>query len=175
MENKRLKLPAGIQTFEKLREENCVYVDKTHHFIHLIEQGSVYFLSRPRRFGKSLTISTFDALFSGKKELFKGLYAEEFFNRPEFKPRPVIRLDMSGVETYKGIEEIEISLQFITSCVAQKLDIEVTEALSPSKIFKQLIRNAAEKYDSKVVVLIDEYDKPFSRILKRIIGKHSLR
>ena len=73
------KLPIGIQTFEKLREGGYLYVDKTKYLIDLIENGSVYFLSRPRRFGKSLTISTFDALFSGKRELFKGLYAEEFF------------------------------------------------------------------------------------------------
>ena len=73
---KLLKLPVGIQTFERLRTEGYIYVDKTKYLIDIIDRGSVYFLSRPRRFGKSITISTFDALFSGKKELFKGLYAE---------------------------------------------------------------------------------------------------
>ena len=71
MENKMLKLPAGIQTFEKLRKKNCVYVDKTKYLVDIIDNVDVCFLARPRRFGKSLTVSTFDALFSGKKELFK--------------------------------------------------------------------------------------------------------
>ena len=106
METKRLKLPAGIQTFEKLRKDNCVYVDKTKFLIDLIDNGSIYFLARPRRFGKSLTISTLDALFSGEKELFKGLEAaEEFLNRPEFEPSPVIRLDMSRTTTSEGLEK----------------------------------------------------------------------
>ena len=89
------KLPIGIQTFEKLREKGYLYVDKTKYLVDLIDSGNFYFLSRPRRFGKSLTISTFDALFSGKRELFEGLAAEEFFERPDYRPYPVIRLDMS--------------------------------------------------------------------------------
>jgi hypothetical protein len=95
MESKRLKLPIGIQTFEKLRKRNCVYVDKTQYLVHLIDHVDICFLARPRRFGKSLTVSTFDALFSGNKDLFKGLYAEEFLNRPDFEPSPIIWLDMS--------------------------------------------------------------------------------
>ena len=91
------KLPIGIQDFEKLRNEGFLYVDKTEYLIRLIDNGSAYFLSRPRRFGKSLTASTFEALFSGKKELFKGLYAEEFFNRPDYTSYPVLHLDMSKV------------------------------------------------------------------------------
>ena len=103
MENKRLNLPIGIQTFEKLRERNGVYVDKTKYLVDLIDKVDICFLARPRRFGKSLTVTTFDALFSGKKELFKGLYAEEFLNRPDLKPNPVIRLDMSKVTSDFGI------------------------------------------------------------------------
>ncbi len=75
--SKLLKLPVGIQTFEQLIRDGYVYVDKTKYLIKLIDSGKVYFLSRPRRFGKSITISTFNALFSGKKELFKGLCAED--------------------------------------------------------------------------------------------------
>jgi hypothetical protein len=74
MEQRRLKLPIGIQTFEKLREKNCVYVDKTKYLVDLIDNVDICFLARPRRFGKSLTDSTFDALFSGKKELNKHYY-----------------------------------------------------------------------------------------------------
>ena len=96
---KLLKLPIGIQDFEKLRQGGYLYVDKTKYLIDLIDSGAVYFLSRPRRFGKSLTISTFDALFSGKTKLFEGLYAEEFLNRPDYKISPVVRLDMSKTTT----------------------------------------------------------------------------
>ena len=75
MENKRLKLPTGIPTFEEIRTGGYVYVDKTQYLVNLIDTGKIYFLARPRRFGKSLTVSTFEALFSGRKDLFKGLYA----------------------------------------------------------------------------------------------------
>ena len=90
MASKRLKLSIGIQTFEELRMDGYVYVDKTKYLINMIDTGKIFFLARPRRFGKSVTVSTFYALFSGKKELFKGLYAEEFMTRPDFKPSPVI-------------------------------------------------------------------------------------
>ena len=73
------KLPIGIQSFEKIREGNYIYVDKTKQILNLIENGECYFLSRPRRFGKSLTISTLESMFKGKTELFKGLYAEVLF------------------------------------------------------------------------------------------------
>ena len=97
--DKLQKLPIGIQDFEKLRESGYLYVDKTQYLVDIIDRGSVFFFSRPRRFGKSLTISTFDALFSGKKELFAGLYAEEFLNRPDYKVSPIVRLDMSTTTT----------------------------------------------------------------------------
>ena len=123
MERKRLKLPIGIQTFEEIRTEGYVYIDKTKYLVELIDKGKIYFLARPRRFGKSLTISTLDALFSGKKELFKGLYAEEFMNRPTFKPSPVIRLDMSEITTDQGIESIRASILKLTREVVNELNI----------------------------------------------------
>ena len=73
----KLKLPIGIQTFETIRTESYLYIDKTRFLVNLIDSGKIFFLARPRRFGKSLTISNFDALFSGKKELFDGLDTEE--------------------------------------------------------------------------------------------------
>ena len=76
MEKKRLKLPIGIQTFSELRTDGYVYVDKTKYLVNMIDTGKIYFLARPRRFGKSVTVSTFDALFSGDRALFKGLYAQ---------------------------------------------------------------------------------------------------
>jgi len=162
MENKRLKLPIGIQTFDKLREGGYVYVDKTQHLIELIDRGEIYFLARPRRFGKSLTISTFDAIFSGKKELFKGLYAEEFLNRPDFMPSPVIRLDMSKVATNEGIENIRASILSQTRKVAKKLGVELSDTQISGDLLSELIAETAEKYEQKVVILIDEYDKPYT-------------
>ena len=93
------KLPEGIQIFDRIREEDYIYIDKTKYLLEMIDNGYLYFLARPRRFGKSLTCSTFEALFQGKKELFKGLDAEEFLDRPDFKPSPVIRLNMNGIST----------------------------------------------------------------------------
>ncbi|MDR0687355.1 MAG: AAA family ATPase, partial [Prevotellaceae bacterium] len=88
MEKRLKKLPTGIQTFEKIIRDGCIYVDKTRMLVNLVEKGSVYFLARPRRFGKSLTLTTLEAMFLGKKELFKGLYAEAWMNRPDFVKYP---------------------------------------------------------------------------------------
>ena len=158
----RLKLPKGIQTFEELRTGGYVYVDKTKYLVDLIDNGKPYFLARPRRFGKSLTISTFEALFSGRKELFKGLYAEEFLNRPNFQPSPVIRLDMSSINTGKGIEGIEESLLNLTKAMARQLGIKLSDTKLYGDLLRELIAETAEKYSQKVVVLVDEYDKPYT-------------
>jgi hypothetical protein len=162
MENNRLKLPVGIPTFEELRTDGYLYIDKTKYLVELIDTGKIYFLARPRRFGKSLTITTFDALFSGKKELFKGLYAESFLNRPDFKPSPVIRLDMSIVTTDEGIDGLKKSIKELISEQAERLNVEVTKDLSDSDMLRKLIINTANKYDRKVVILLDEYDKPYT-------------
>jgi hypothetical protein len=162
MENHRLKLPAGIQTFEEIRTDNYIYVDKTQYLVDLITTGKVYFLARPRRFGKSITVSTLEALFLGKNELFKGLYAEEFLKRPDFKSNPVIRLDMSDTTTAQGLEKIEFSLQLNTLKDKKKIDVEISENIPSGDMLSQLIANTAQKYNSKVVVLIDEYDKPYT-------------
>ncbi|GHS93827.1 ATPase AAA [Synergistales bacterium] len=152
------KLPVGIQTFDDIRNDGYLYVDKTKYLIDLIDRGKVYFLSRPRRFGKSLTISTFDALFSGKKELFKGLAAEEFFERPDYRTYPVIRLDMSLTVTDEGRDEFyESTLDIVEAC-AERYDLSL-ERTSPSRMFDKLIRELYKKHGS-VVVLVDEYDKP---------------
>ncbi|MCL2074119.1 MAG: ATP-binding protein [Marinilabiliaceae bacterium] len=162
MENKRLKLPAGLPTFEEIRTNGYIYVDKTKYLVNMIDTGKIYFLARPRRFGKSLTISTFYALFSGRKDLFKGLYAEEFLNRPEFVPSPVIWLDMGGVETYYGIEGIKESIKSKTLMIADELKIDIEKNALIGDILSKLIVKTAEKYNSKVVFLLDEYDKPYT-------------
>ena len=153
------KLPIGIQTFEKLREGGFLYVDKTKYLIDLIDNGSVYFLSRPRRFGKSLTISTFAALFSGKRELFKGLYAEEFCSRPEYTPHPVVKLDMSNLTTDMGPDTLRSSILYQLKKNADNLGVKIETTL-PGDAFDELLSRSAIKYGASVVVLIDEYDKP---------------
>ena len=158
----RLKLPIGIQTFETIRTEGCVYIDKTKYLINLIEKGHIYFLARPRRFGKSLAVSTFNAIFSGRKDLFKGLYAEEFLNRPDFKTSPVISLNMSRITTNQGIDMMELSLRRLTVEIASRFNIEIPEHISSGDILSSLIINTAKKYNQKVVILLDEYDNPYT-------------
>lgn len=110
-------LPIGIQNFKKLREKDCLYVDKTGILQELIENGSQYFLSRPRRFGKSLTLSTLEAMFKGEAELFKGLNAEEWVKAA--KPAFVLRLDMSRTITNSGHNLVK-SLKEMLSRFARK-------------------------------------------------------
>ena len=163
-----LKLPIGIQTFEQLRAEGYLYVDKTKYLIELIDNGKVYFLSRPRRFGKSLTISTFDALFSGKKELFGGLCAEEFFERTEYRTYPVVHLDMSKVTTNIDAREMERSITDLVKANARKHGIDDTNYdPSPSIALRRLFEDLNREI-GPVVVLVDEYDKPILDVLKNI-------
>ena len=162
MEKKKLNLPVGIQTFEEIRTRGNVYVDKTKYLVDLIDTGKIYFLARPRRFGKSLTVTTFDALFSGKKELFQGLYAEEFLNRPDFQSSPVIRLDMSKVSTNQGIEGIRTSILKKTREVAMNLDVELSDTQLCGDLLGELILATVRKYGQQVVILVDEYDKPYT-------------
>ena len=175
MENKRLKLPIGIQTFETIRTEGYVYVDKTGYLVDLIDTGKIYFLARPRRFGKSLTVSTFDALFSGKKELFKGLYAEEFLNRPDFTTSPVIRLDMSKAITDSGIDELRKSIKQLILELAKKIEVELAEDLHEGDMLRKLIINSATQYNRKVVVLVDEYDKPYTDFVNDPVMAEKIR
>ena len=96
--------PIGKQNFEKLRNEGCVYVDKTALMYKLVKEGSAYFLSRPRRFGKSLLLSTLKAYFTGKKELFQGLAVEQL--EKDWFVHPVLHLDLNA-EKYSNIEELD--------------------------------------------------------------------
>ncbi|MDR1632586.1 MAG: ATP-binding protein [Dysgonamonadaceae bacterium] len=161
MEKRLKKLPTGIQTFEKIIADGCIYVDKTRMLINLIETGNVYFLARPRRFGKSLTLTTLEAMFLGKKELFKGLYAEAWMNRPDFVKYPVIRLSMNKVTTDSGIENLRNSICKIVYDEAQKSGIKLSDCKIPGALFEELIVGLLNKYNEKVVILIDEYDKPY--------------
>ena len=157
MEKKLQSLPIGTYHFEKLRQRGHLYVDKTAPLVELINAGDWYFLSRPRRFGKSLTLSTLDAMFRGKAELFHGLAAEDWVAEQAEHPCPVLRLDMSMLDV-RGVDEFEGSLMREMARMAEDSEIEIKSTL-PGGVLRDLIIGL---YDAggPVVVLIDEYDKP---------------
>ena len=150
------RLPLGMQTFSEVRELECAYVDKTPLAIKLAESGKMYFLARPRRFGKSLFLDTLRNLFESKRELFQGLYAEH--NWDWAVKYPVIKLDMSGDST--SVSAIRSTLEDNLRYTAKRLNVELSDASEPAKLFQQLIRAAHEQHGRQVVLLIDEYDKP---------------
>lgn len=153
------RYPIGIQSFEKLRSEGYLYVDKTRQMYELIQMGNPYFLSRPRRFGKSLLLSTLEAYYLGKKELFEGLFIETV--EREWKTYPVLHLDLNA-EKYENREDLEKILEDQLSNWEKIYDAHSTID-SYSIRFKNVIKQACEKTGLRVVVLIDEYDKPLLR------------
>ena len=148
------ELPVGIQTFRKLIDGNYLYVDKTEHIYKLLVHGSVYFLSRPRRFGKSLLISTLNEIFEGNKELFKGLwiYKADY----AWEKHPVVRIDFSKSKARNGDELINYILYQLDK-TAQLYGITLEQTQYDIK-FDELLTKLSGI--NKVVVLIDEYDKP---------------
>lgn len=156
MEANYRRYPIGIQNFEQLRNGNCVYVDKTELIYRLTHTDSIYFLSRPRRFGKSLLVSTLEAYFQGKKHLFEGLAMERL--ETEWAEYPVLHMDFSGSKYYdvdmlKSAINVEITRW-------EKLYGKEEGETSFSNRFEGVIRRAYEKTGKQVVVLIDEYDAP---------------
>ena len=151
------ELPIGIQDFEMLRRDNLLYVDKTERLLELIKNGRRYFLSRPRRFGKSLTLSTLEAMFGGKAELFGGLAAEEWVKEQAEKPLPVLRFDMSAREATSA-ETLRDSLKMMTLRSAKQFGIELISDMLNDRLGELL--EGLYKRCGGAVVLIDEYDKP---------------
>ncbi|HEY7771540.1 MAG TPA: AAA family ATPase, partial [Marinagarivorans sp.] len=150
------KLPIGLQSFAKLRNEGCYYVDKTPYMHQLIEQGSYYFLSRPRRFGKSLFLDTLQQLFEGKRNLFKGLFIEDKWDWQI--TYPVVRFGFgSGVMETRAQLDINIYEQLASN--AERLGVTLTAGSIPGQL-QQLLQYTQQKYGQNVVLLIDEYDKP---------------
>lgn len=155
------KLPIGIQTFEDIRTNNYLYVDKTALVWRIANTGKPYFLSRPRRFGKSLLLSTFEAYFEGKKELFKGLAIEKM--ETEWKQYPVLHLDLNA-EKYDSPERLgNILSNQLTQWEA--LYGKGADENTLSTRFSGIIRRACEQAGCGVVVLVDEYDKPLLQAL----------
>ena len=149
-------LTSGVYSFEDLIQGNFLYVDKTEYIWQLIRPAKgLYFLSRPRRFGKSLTLSTLKAVFEGKKELFKGL---AIYDKPyDWKKHPIIHLDMNGRD-FSTVENMERSFRQVLLEQADINGVELKETTSDT-MFHQLIRMLHDR-DGDVVILLDEYDKP---------------
>ncbi len=152
----RFKLPIGIQSFEIIRTEGYYYVDKTPFVEKLVNSGKYFFLSRPRRFGKSLFLDTLKQAFLGKRELFKGLYLEN--NWDWSKKYPVIHISF-GAGVKKKVEFLEKKINYILEDHAKDYEVLLKKDMIPEK-FEELIKKLYEKFNQKVVVVVDEYDKP---------------
>jgi hypothetical protein len=150
-------LPIGVYDFAQMIKGNFVYVDKTRHVYELARiPQAFYFLSRPRRFGKSLLVSTLRALFEGRKELFKGLWIES--SNWEWKPHPVIKIDFSEIQLTDA-RTLEQSLFAGLDQLAEPFAITLKQNLLANKLV-ELITELGKKFQEKAVILIDEYDKP---------------
>ncbi len=148
--------PIGIQDFEKLRTDGYVYVDKTALIYKLATTGSYYFLSRPRRFGKSLLISTMEAYFRGKRELFKGLAIEHL--EKDWKEYPILHIDLNS-RRYENAESLRLELNKYLEIWERRYGDEFKDRALEERFF-QIIAKAYEKTGQRVVILVDEYDKP---------------
>ncbi|MDR1485496.1 MAG: AAA family ATPase, partial [Planctomycetaceae bacterium] len=165
------KLPVGVQDFEKLRLGQNIYVDKTRHLYNLIKLPISYFISRPRRFGKSLFLSTIMAYFRGQKELFDGLEIAKL--EKEWVEYPVIYIDLN-----KAAYQNEQTLKNVLNEILKQYESmwEVTNIADELSLrFDNLIQTAHEKSRQKVVVLIDEYDKPLINSLHKSEINDSIR
>ncbi|MDL1968883.1 MAG: AAA family ATPase, partial [Deltaproteobacteria bacterium] len=151
------KYPIGIQSFEKIRSSNFYYVDKTEFVYNLVkEESGYYFLSRPRRFGKSLFLDTLHQAFAGRKKYFNGLFLENNWNWDE--QLPVLHISF-GAGIFKDIDSLNSRFNYLLSRFAEKYKVKLKEK-NISDRFDELVRKISEKQNQKVVILIDEYDKP---------------
>ena len=158
------RLPIGMQTFRELRERDCYYVDKTAYIKRLLDEGKQYFLSRPRRFGKSLFLDTLKELFEGSEELFAGLHVHQ---RHDWTERhPVVRLSFGG-GNFKEPANLDASVMAQLEGVAEQAGVSARYATAPER-FAHLIRTLHAHAGQRVAVLVDEYDKP---ILDALVEK----
>ena len=152
----RRRLPIGIQTFRKIQEENCYYVDKTAHMRRLLDEGTHYFLSRPRRFGKSLFLDTLKELFEGNEPLFEGLYIHIHW---DWSVRyPVVRLDF-GSGNFKEVGYLQANVMEQLAAIERRTGIVSEHTTAPGR-FASILEILHERAGQRVVVLVDEYDKP---------------
>ncbi|UQB43345.1 AAA family ATPase [Thiomicrospira microaerophila] len=151
------KLPIGIQTFSEIREEDYVYIDKTGLAYELLQSYKYVFLSRPRRFGKSLFLDTLRNIFEGNKDLFAGLAIEDRWDWSV--SYPVIQISFAEGKL-KSVKDLEDKFEEIFLQNQQRLGITCQFDARDRRCFSELIRKAHAKYNQKVVILVDEYDKP---------------
>jgi len=163
-----MKYPIGIQSFEKIRTEGFAYIDKTTQIYNLATYGTHYFLSRPRRFGKSLLLSTMKAYFQGKKELFDGLAIAEL--EKEWKSYPVLHIDLNA-EKYNTPEALDSTLNRLLLEWEKMYGTGAGEDTLSNRFHGVIARAAMQSENKKVVILVDEYDKP----LLEAIGKPELQ
>ena len=159
----RQRYPIGIQTFEKIREGNYAYVDKTGYVYDLAHSFQFVFLSRPRRFGKSLLVSTMKSYFEGRRDLFEGLAVSRL--ETEWRQHPVLHISLASAKggTIQNLQEMAgLQLEWLE----KKYGIECTKEGLGARL-ETLIKGCAEKYGEKVVVLIDEYDAPLLTVLHK--------
>ena len=149
------KLPIGVQTFRDIIENNYLYLDKTKDIYNFFtDDGKYYFLSRPRRFGKSLLVSTLKEIFSGNRELFKGLW---IYDKIEWQTYPVIHIDFTKI-SYDSPEELKKSIERAIRYIAKEYEVQLAEDTDYKETFSRLTAELSKR--NKVVLLIDEYDKP---------------
>lgn len=148
------KLPIGIQTFEKIIEENMLYVDKTEYIYNFVTTGETYFLSRPRRFGKSLLISTFKSLFEGRRDLFKDLWIDG--SDYDWRPHPVIAISFARI-AFHNPEVLRENLIDVLNDHAHAYGCTIGNSKLPGRVLSELVVQLARQH-GKVVILIDEYD-----------------
>ena len=156
------KYPVGIQTFERIRKENYLYIDKTDLMWKMTKESPYVFLSRPRRFGKSLLTTTLDAYFQGRKDLFEGLKIMEL--EKEWEQYPVIHVDLSTAKRQPSADELRRVLLLLLDSLTEKFGKKENEK-SPGDVVRGLIRRAYEQTGKQVVIIIDEYDAPLLDVL----------
>lgn len=156
-----MKYPIGIQDFEQIRQEGYVYVDKTSLVYDLVTKGKIYFLSRPRRFGKSLLVSTLENYFLGRKELFRGLAIDSL--EKEWAEYPVFHLDFNGKNFTSPLELSDTIETFVAKCEEKYGKDELAKTFGDRLAY--VFEKAHEKMGRRVVVLIDEYDKPLFDVM----------
>ena len=166
------KMPIGVQDFEDLRRNKYVYVDKTNYVYRLAQMGKVYFLSRPRRFGKSLLLSTLKQYFLGNKDIFKGLAIERLeeenptsFDKVAWAKHPVIYIDLNS-QKYEDKDSLKRILDFQLSAYEKKYSTE-KPGIDFGVRFANLVRDAYKKTGRQAVVLVDEYDKPLLQTIDK--------
>ena len=156
-----MKYPIGIQSFDKIREDNFVYVDKTNLIYQLVKDGNIYFLSRPRRFGKSLLVSTLKHYFLGHKELFQGLAIESL--EKDWLEYPVFHIDFNGTDFTRPGSLLSVLEGYVATWEHDYGASPYQEDLG--KRFAYVLKQVHEQTGRRAVVLIDEYDKPLLDVL----------